>query len=307
MSVAVPFNRTFECEYGVAETVTPGLRRIVANNPSQFTFKGTNTYIAGRGSVALIDPGPDDEAHRAAILGALAGAGERITHIFLTHTHKDHSAGLARLAELTGAEVLGYGARAEITNATQLAPDAEPHLEADFVPDRVLRGGEVVRGGDWALEAVHTPGHSPDHICYAVEGTGALLTGDHIMGWNTTVVAPPEGRMADYLRSLEKLMQRAEDIYFPGHGGCVDQGRRLARIFITHRKWREAQILDCLRQGLDTIDSIVPRIYEGLEAHLMMAASYSVLSHLEMLTENGSVHCQDRPTLTSRFRLAGAP
>ena len=304
MSVTVPFNREFEFEYGVAQEVAPGLRRVVANNPSQFTFKGTNTYIVGSGSVAVIDPGPDDEAHRAAIVGALAARRERITHIFLTHTHKDHSAGLARLAAITGAEVLGYGARAGITNATQLSPGAEPHLEADFVPDRALKGGEIITGGDWALEAVHTPGHAPDHICYALADAQVTLTGDHIMGWNTSVVAPPEGNMGNYLRSLEKLVQRPEDTFFPAHGGRVDQGRRLARIFITHRKWRESQILGCLRQGLDTIDLIVPRIYEGLASSLLVAASYSVLAHLELLTENGSVKCQDRATLTCRYWIA---
>ncbi len=307
MSVSLPFSREFEATPGVAEEVGPGLRRLLANNPNPFTFKGTNTYIVGTGEVAVVDPGPDDDEHLNAILAELAKNGERVTHIFLTHTHKDHSAGLTRFAEMTGAEVLGYGSTPEERGAVQLSPSAESFLDADFTPDRRLTGGEKIEGGNWSLEAIFTPGHAPDHLCFALNDGQILLSGDHVMGWNTTVVAPPEGDMGDYIRSLEVLLGRPEQVYFPGHGGRVDQAQRLVKAFIMHRRWRESQILECLRDGLDTIDSIVPRIYEGLASSLTDAAAYSVLGHLKLLVETGRVAADSQPTRHSRYWIPGSP
>lgn len=304
MAVVLPFAREFIFQYGVASQVAPGIRRIVAQNPGPFTFKGTNSYIVGTGEVALVDPGPDDAAHREALLGELAPKRERITHIFLTHTHKDHSAGLAKLAEATGAKVLGFGSDPKERQAFRLSPSAETFLDADFKPDQPLRGGERIGGGDWELEALHTPGHAPDHLSFAVLGADVLLSGDHVMGWNTTVVAPPEGHMGAYISSLELLLQRAEDVYFPGHGGRVDQAQRLVKAFIMHRRWRESQILDCVRQGLDTIPLIVPKIYEGIDSALRDAAAYSVLAQLELLTETGRVRAEPAPNLTARYSIA---
>lgn len=304
MNVALPFSREFEFTPGVAEEVVPGLRRLVANNPGPFTFKGTNSYIVGTGAVAVIDPGPDDEAHREALLAELAKRNERVSHIFLTHTHKDHCAGLAAFGEITGAEVLGKGSDLQNREAAKKSPTAEAFLEADFVPDRPLEGGERITGGDWELEAVFTPGHAPDHLCFALNDGSTLLSGDHVMGWNTTVIAPPEGDMGDYIRSLERLLARPEDVYFPGHGGRVDQARRLIKAFIMHRRWRENQIIDCLRAGLDTIDLIVPRIYEGLASSLHDAAAYSVFAHLKLLAESGRILADSMPDRYSRYWIS---
>jgi glyoxylase-like metal-dependent hydrolase (beta-lactamase superfamily II) len=301
MAVVLPFAKEFNFEYGIAGEAAPGVRRIVANNPSPFTFKGTNSYLIGTGEVALVDPGPDDAAHRDAILAEVAAKGERITHIFLTHTHKDHSAGLAAMADATGAQVLGFGSDPDERAAFKLNPASEAILDVDFQPDTALRGGETIRGSDWALEAVYTPGHAPDHIAFGVNGSNVLLSGDHVMGWNTTVVAPPEGNMGHYMRSLELLLKRPEDIYLPGHGGPVYQAQRLVKAFIMHRRWRESQILECLRSGLDTIPAIVPKIYEGVSASLRDAAAYSVLAQLQLLIETGRVRCEPGPTLEARY------
>jgi glyoxylase-like metal-dependent hydrolase (beta-lactamase superfamily II) len=306
MNVVLPFSREFEFTPGVAEQVAPGLRRIVANNPSQFTFKGTNSYFVGHGAVALVDPGPDNDDHRGAILSELARKGERISHIFLTHTHKDHSAGLSRFAEMTGAEILGYGSNAENRAVMKLSAETDHFIDADFTPDRSLKGGERIEGGDWALEAVYTPGHAPDHLCFALNDGENLLSGDHVMGWNTTVVAPPEGDMGDYINSLEILLKRPEDVYFPGHGGRIDQAQRLVKAFIMHRRWRENQVIDCLQDGLETIDSIVPRIYEGLASSLHDAAAYSVLAHLTLLIQNGRVETDAQPGRHSRYWISDA-
>jgi glyoxylase-like metal-dependent hydrolase (beta-lactamase superfamily II) len=305
MKAELPFSREFEFTHGVADEVAPGLRRIVADNPSAYTFKGTNSYIVGKGSVAVIDPGPNDEAHLAAIVSELEKDGERVSHIFLTHTHKDHCAGLARFAELTGAQVLGFSSE-DVASRDEVTahPGSESFLDAAFIPDRALRGGECVEGDGWALETVFTPGHAPDHLCYALGDGETLLSGDHVMGWNTTVVAPPEGDMGDYLRSLEKLLARPETIYFPGHGGRVDQAQRLVKAFIMHRRWRENQIIDCLREGHETIDSILPRIYEGLSSSLVDAASYSLFAHLKLLVETGRVNTDSPPGRHSRYRIS---
>jgi glyoxylase-like metal-dependent hydrolase (beta-lactamase superfamily II) len=297
MKPTLRFDLEFDFEYGQASEVAPNLRRLVANNPGPMTFKGTNTYIIGRGDVAIVDPGPDDDAHRDALFAELARDGERVSHIFLTHRHIDHCAGMERLKALTGAVACGFG---PINSGNKNAA-------RDVLPSLRLRSGDRVRSGHWQIEAVHTPGHTPDHLCFALPEHKLLLTGDHVMGWNTSVVAPPEGRMADYLASLEALLGRDDKFYFPAHGGGIQFPQRLVRAFIVHRRMREAEIIACLKNGLDTIAAIVPRIYVRTATSLHGAASLSVLGHLEMLVETGRVRCsqpeQQRPPLEAQYYL----
>lgn len=296
------FSRTMVFEYGVPSEVAPGVRRVVANNPGPFTFKGTNTYIVGRGRVAVIDPGPDDEAHRRALLEAVRG--ERVTHILITHTHKDHTGSVAALKALTGAPVLACAPCGASRGIRDAGEAGRVFVDEGLKPDEPLADGAMVRGEGWTLEAIHTPGHAPDHLCFALVGKRTVFSGDHVMGWNTTVVAPPEGRMADYLASLERLLERNDRLFLPGHGERIESPQRVVKAYIMHRKWRESAILACLADDCRTIPQIVARIYAGLETSLVGAAALSVLAHLEHLIERGLVRSSGSATLESEFAPA---
>jgi glyoxylase-like metal-dependent hydrolase (beta-lactamase superfamily II) len=295
-----------EFAYGVPRELIPGVVRLVANNPGPFTFKGTNTYLLGAGDeIALIDPGPADAAHLDAVLAAIGG--RRLSHILITHTHRDHVDGLEALVAATGARTAGFGRRAIAPGRTVTSASGSEHVDQDFVPDLRLAHGDRLEGEGWAVTALHTPGHAPDHLCFALERsardqgkTGVVFSGDHVMGWNTSVVAPPEGSMADYLRSLELLGERADRVYFPGHGGRVEEPQRLVKAFLLHRRMREQAILDCIRTGTNTVHAIVPAIYRDLDPKLVKAASLSVLAHVEHLISRGLVRSDfplsaDRP------------
>lgn len=274
--------------YGEPSPMGPGIVRIVAPNPSPFTFKGTNTYLVGSTSLAVIDPGPDDAAHRAAILKA---AGPRpITHILLTHAHRDHVDGLAGLKAETGALTVACPRDPDANRiALEHSPSGSYFVDYDFRPDIAIKGGEEIPGGDWGLTAIHTPGHAPDHICFALKGRNVVFSGDHVMAWNTTVIAPPEGRMADYVASLEILLDREDDVFLPGHGGRLDDPQRTVRAYLLHRQWREKSVLDALGRGATTIRRIVPEVYQGLASQLIPAATLSVQAHVEYLIERGLV------------------
>jgi glyoxylase-like metal-dependent hydrolase (beta-lactamase superfamily II) len=262
--------------------------RIVAKNPGPFTFKGTNTYLVGSTALAVIDPGPDDAAHREAILRA---AGTRaITHILSTHAHRDHVDGIAKLKAATGAIVAAYP-RDPVAGRIALkdSPSGKLFVDYDFQPDLPLYGGGRIEGDDWALTAIHTPGHAPDHLCLALDGRPLVFSGDHVMAWNTTVIAPPEGRMADYIASLEILLDRQDDLFLPGHGGRIFEPQRTVKAYLLHRNWREKSILDVLAKGKTTIRRIVPEIYRGLALHMIPAATLSVQAHVEYLIEKGQV------------------
>ena len=268
---------------GTAQSLEPLVARVLAPNPSPFTYTGTQTHLVGTTDLAVIDPGPDVPEHIDAIVTAVAG--RPVTAIVITHTHRDHSPASRPLAALTGAPIVGC--------APLVLPDTGPRLEAgfdpDYAPDRILADGEAVTGQGWTLRAVHTPGHTSNHLCFALEETGALFTGDHVMGWSTSVVAPPDGDMAAYMASLEKLMHRDDRIYYPAHGDPVENPRRLVRGMIGHRKQREGQILRLLRERARPIPALVELMYVGLDPRLFPAAERSVLAHLIDLRDRSVV------------------
>ncbi|WP_338446223.1 MBL fold metallo-hydrolase [Pelagerythrobacter marensis] len=274
---------------GKAERPEPLVRRVLAPNPSPYTYTGTQTYIVGdAGRVAVIDPGPDDEAHIAAILEALDGA--EVAAIMCTHTHRDHSPGARPLAAETGAPVVGCAPLAldrDVLDAW--GPRADASFDSDYAPDRVLEDGEAMTGPGWTLRAVHTPGHTSNHLCFALEETGALFTGDHVMGWSTSVVVPPDGDMGEYMGSLERLHARDDRVYYPAHGPAVDKPRQLVRGMIGHRRQRENQILRLLGDAPLAAADFVSRMYKGLDPRLHGAAEMSVTAHLLDLERRGLV------------------
>jgi glyoxylase-like metal-dependent hydrolase (beta-lactamase superfamily II) len=265
------------------EQVAPGIRRLLAPNPSPFTFTGTQTYVVGCGEVAVIDPGPDDPAHVTALLAALGQ--ERVAAILVTHTHRDHSPASRSLAASTGAPILGCAPLALPDDG----PRADAEFDFDYRPDRVLADGERESRPGWTLQAVATPGHTSNHLCFALAEEGALFTGDHVMGWSTTIVSPPDGDMADYMRSLELLRARDDRIYYPTHGPAIVQPRQHVQALIDHRRMREAQILERLEAGEDTIAAMVSALYTDTDPALHPAAQRSVLAHLIDLEQRARV------------------
>jgi glyoxylase-like metal-dependent hydrolase (beta-lactamase superfamily II) len=302
MSDDIPFDKSFDLAPETVEEVMPGVRRVLADNPSPFTFKGTLSYIVGCDRVAIIDPGPLDEAHIAALLDAVRG--ETVTHIFVTHTHRDHSPAVPRIKAATGAVVLAEGPHRP---ARPLHVGEAPRLDAsndtDFRPDHALHDGEVIAGPGWTIEAVATPGHTANHMAFALKEADLLFSGDHVMAWSTPVVAPPDGAMSDYMASLQKLARRSEPVYLPGHGGAVRDAPRFVAHYIRHRQAREASILHRLAKGETDIPTLVRAIYIGLDPRLVKAAGLSVLAHLEDLVTRGLVVTEGEPSIAGRYRL----
>jgi glyoxylase-like metal-dependent hydrolase (beta-lactamase superfamily II) len=299
----VPFNRNFPLQPGVVEEARPGVRRLLCNNPSPFTFSGTVSYIVGQGKVAIVDPGPDDEAHAAALLDAVRG--ETVTHILVTHTHRDHSPNTARIKAATGAIVYAEGPhRASRPRYENDEVRSESGADRDFKPDISSRDGEAIEGSGWALQAVATPGHTANHMAFAWRDRRILFVGDHVMGWSTSIVAPPDGSMIDYMASLEKLTARDEDLYFSGHGPEIPDAPRYVRFLIRHRQAREASILHRLAKGEADIPSLVRAIYIGIDPRLTGAAGYSVLAHLEDLVARGIVATDGDPVIGGSYKMA---
>jgi glyoxylase-like metal-dependent hydrolase (beta-lactamase superfamily II) len=286
--MTLEFRRDDPLAPGEVEWVAPGVRRILCGNPGPFTYRGTNTYLIGRGEVAVLDPGPVDEAHLGAILRAAAG--ERVTRILVSHTHRDHSPGVAPLTAATGAETLGFG--------PHLTPPGDGEGgDHDFSPNRQLADGDAVEGDGWRLTALHTPGHCANHLCFALEADaslapeGVLFSADHVMAWSTSVVSPPDGDMADYMRSLSRIAARADRLLLPGHGPAHDDPAPFIARLIAHREEREARVLEALRGAgeLVTAAALVPSVYgPALDPRLAPAAARSLLAHLVKLAGEGA-------------------
>jgi glyoxylase-like metal-dependent hydrolase (beta-lactamase superfamily II) len=301
----IPYDKNLDLRPGQVDEPMPDVRRVLCNNPSPFTFKGTVSYIVGRGRVAIIDPGPEDAAHGAALLDAVRG--ETVTHIFVTHTHRDHSPGAPAIKRATGALVLAEGPhRASRALHVGEGPRLDASNDTGFKPDRALADGDVVQGDGWTIEAVTTPGHTANHMAFAFREANVLFSGDHVMAWSTPVVAPPDGSMGDYMASLQKLSKRNEPIYFPGHGPAVSNAPRFVAAYILHRKAREAAIVNRLAKvGESDIPALVESIYVGLDPRLTKAAGMSVLAHLEELVARGAVATDGQASIAGRYRLPG--
>jgi len=304
MSEDIPFDKDLKLAPDTVDEPMPGIRRIMANNPGPFTFKGTVSYIVGRDKVAIIDPGPDDPAHIGALLDAVRN--ETVTHIFVTHTHRDHSPAVPAIKAATGAKVYAEGPH-RATRPLHIGEHnpLDASADRDFRPDVMLKDGEAVAGDGWAIEAVTTPGHTANHMSYALKDRDVLFAGDHIMAWATSIVAPPDGAMSDYMASLAKLAQRTEGIYFPGHGPAITDASRFVSYYILHRKAREASILHRLSKGATDIPTIVRAIYIGIDPRLTGAAGLSVLAHLEDLVARGQVETDGQPAIDGVYRLPG--
>ncbi|HEY3797307.1 MAG TPA: MBL fold metallo-hydrolase [Caulobacteraceae bacterium] len=295
----IPFYKDIEFEYGQADQLTPLIRRVICKNPGPFTFTGTGTYIIGKGEgVAVIDPGPDQAEHLQAILDAVHG--ERVSHILITHHHMDHSPLARPLAAATGAVIYGCAVQ------HQLVDDSGVRTEAgadNFTPDVSVCGGSVIAGHGWTMEAIPTPGHTSNHICYALQEENCCFSGDHIMGWSTTVVTPPDGDMGDYMASLDAIQQRNFKTLWPTHGPPITEPSSFIDAYRAHRRDRERQILAQLAAGETRIKEMVPKMYVGTDARLYPAAARSVLAHVIQLVRAGRVSTEGAPGPDSDYRL----
>ena len=293
----IPFKRELSFEYGQAAQISPLIRRVVAKNPSMFTLHGTGTYIVGKGNVAIIDPGPNIPEHVAAVLETVRG--ETVTDIVITHTHIDHSPATPHVKAATQATTWGFGPH----GTTHTGEQVEEGADYDFVPDRELRDNMLVEGNGWTLEALHTPGHTSNHICLALKEENIMFSGDHVMGWSTSVISPPDGDMGSYLQSLEKLLARQEIRYWPTHGPAIESPQEFVQAFISHRRKREEDIKSCLHAGMTKIPDIVEQLYKSTDPKLYGAAGRSVLAHLIHMAETGRVLCDEMPSVHSSFQL----
>ena len=299
MAVQIPYVRDLDFDYGSCVEISPRIRRVIANNPSAFTFHGTGTYILGKEQVAIIDPGPLDSDHIDALLDATKG--EEITHIFITHTHMDHSPGCRLLLEKCAATTYGYGPHG--AGKLEEGVVVEEGGDSDFTPDIQIRHGDVIEGNDWSVECVYTPGHTSNHMCYQLREERALFSGDHVMGWSTSVISPADGDMAAYMNSLNLLLDRDDSVYWPTHGPSITHPKAHVSAFITHREERLTQIRNVLRAGESDIQTMVPGMYKGVDERLYPAAGRSVFAALQYLVEKQEVVCDGNPNMQSLFRL----
>jgi len=300
VGVKIPFRRELEFEYGAVEEVEPGIRRVIANNPSPFTLYGTGTYILGTGSVAVIDPGPADPAHIQALLDAVEG--ETISHVLVTHTHMDHSPGCALLKDHVDAPTYAFGPHG--AGKLEEGVPVEEGGDMAFTPDVLVGHGDVIEGRNWSVECVYTPGHTSNHMCFALRESRALFTGDHVMGWSTSIISPPDGDMMAYMVSLELLLERNDRVYWPTHGPCIPDPHAHVKAFIEHRKEREGQIMECVDQGGGLIRDMVPLMYRDTPEYLYPAAARSTLAAIEYLVKRGALAASGGISLESEYTRA---
>lgn len=300
MSVKIPFRREVEFEYGAVSELSPLIRRVIAHNPSPFTLHGTGTYILGKGNVAVVDPGPADPNHIRAIVDAVRG--ERITHVLVTHCHTDHSPGCRLLREFTDAPTHAFGPHG--SGVDEEGVQIEEAADNDFAPDQRVRHGEVIQGDGWSVECVYTPGHTSNHMCYALREEKTLFSGDHVMAWSTSVISPPDGDMRRYLASLELLLDRDDARYWPTHGPSVDDTKGHVRAFIAHRREREQQILACIESGTYEIKKMVPQMYADLPEFMYGAAARSVLASIIYLAQREELVVEGELGLKGIYRIA---
>jgi glyoxylase-like metal-dependent hydrolase (beta-lactamase superfamily II) len=297
MADEIPFVKELKFQYGELERVGPNVRRLIARNPSPFTYTGTGTYVVGQGRVAVIDPGPASPEHVTALLHALQG--EAIAHIIITHTHLDHSPAAPLLVARTGAPTFGFGPHARGRHHAE--DEVEAGADWAFVPDHILEDGDVLEGAGYALQALHTPGHCSNHLCLSLRDDKTLFTGDHVMGWSTSVIAPPDGDMGHYVAQLQRLLGRDDVRYLPTHGAPIEEPKPLVAALIRHRQLREQQILACLADGVFQIRDMVERMYVGVPRALHPAAARSVFAHLLHLLERGRVATSGQASLDAEF------
>lgn len=299
----INFNKEFSPDYGQVVSLDNNIRRVTAQNPSPFTFTGTNSYILGTDELAIIDPGPDDALQLKTLLDVITG--HKLNYIFITHSHCDHCGLAKKLNQLTGAKIVAEGPdRPSPSSTMDINSAVDAASERTFTPDIILKDGDKIEGEGWKLTSVATPGHMANHTAFALGNTGILFTGDHIMAWATTVVAPPDGSMHDYMQSLDKLLQRDDKIYLPGHGGPVHKPQAYVRALIAHRKMRERAIIERLKEGDRTIEEIVKVIYRTIDARLHKAAALSVLAHLQDLVARGIVKTDVPVSLNNSYSLS---
>lgn len=297
MAVQIPFRRKMDYSYGVVEQVAPQIRRVIAENPSPFTLYGTGTYILGEGEVAVIDPGPADAQHISALLQAVEG--ETISHILVTHTHMDHSPGCRLLQAECDAKTYAYGPHG--AGKLEQGVTVEEGGDMDFDPDVLVTDGEILEGSNWSVECVYTPGHTSNHMCFQLREQQALFTGDHVMGWSTSIISPPDGDMAAYMLSLEKLLARDDAVYWPTHGPAITEPKVHVQAFIEHRRERENQILACIDRDVHVIDDMVPLMYKDTPEFMYPAAARSVLAAIEYLVQQGKLSAPDGISLQGSY------
>jgi glyoxylase-like metal-dependent hydrolase (beta-lactamase superfamily II) len=297
--MGIPFERNFDVPFGESLAVSPLIHRVLAPNPGPFTFKGTGVYIIGDQDVAVIDPGPDIPEHLLALKRALQG--KHVTHILVTHTHSDHSPAAQPLKAWSGAPTYAFGPHG--SGKAEEGVRVEEGGDMAFVPDIRVRDGDVIEGNGFTFDCVFTPGHTSNHMCFALREEKALFTGDHVMGWSTTVVTPPDGDMRAYMASLGKLLARDDEILWPTHGGPVRDPKPFLQAYVDHRLERQSQILSCLRDGLATIPDMVARMYADVDPRLHPAAARSVLAHLIQLSQEGRVIAEPAAIASARFQF----